>query len=76
MMSWNEPLNYFDVWYFWSYRHDVNRLKTTIGQQIWGHNKDSELEVYKNSFFGRKTMILQNSSPKYSFKLLSLILDY
>ena len=54
MMSRNVQPNYFDVWYFSSYMYDVNRLKTTIGQRIREHNKDSELEVKKKLFLQKK----------------------
>ena len=76
MISWNEQFNSFDVWYFWTYTYDVNRLKDMIGQEIWGDDMDSEPEVNKNSFVRRKTTIFENQLLKHSSELLILILIY
>ena len=64
MFSWNERPKYFDVWFFCSYRYDVNRLRSTIGQGFRRHNKDSELEVNKKLLLQRTNIHPKKQSAK------------
>ena len=45
MMPYNERLNYFDVWFFCSFRYDVNGLVNLICWQFRGQNREAKPDV-------------------------------